>query len=332
MSSVSEHIPDERRPASFPTSSALPMTCSLLEAQFPGRDTITFLTESPVPTTIHGLARRSSTADGADVLEFQSRRTPTWLTSSPAPLQGKTGTRPGQGRDLFIPGAACIRTGQNCCVPASQVLAFPRRESAPPCFRCSSITPPRTPLSFRGVGYRRRPGGDRFRKGTRGRGDQPCPIFNKICSPPEKQIYSARRQPRHPPRLRRTQRSEETRQGLPDSSTVPDESELRFDKLLGAAIALSKVHQGAETEKPRVGIILPPEQGRHGRQRRRAAGRERFPVNLNFTAGKAAVESCIEPGRPRPLSSPAPPSSKNCPTSPGPTPASRFCSTKCCRR
>tara|TARA_R110000850_G_scaffold136245_7_gene257377 strand:+ start:1301 stop:3454 length:2154 start_codon:yes stop_codon:yes gene_type:complete len=67
---------------------------------------------------------------------------------------------------------------------------------------------------------------------------------------------------------------------------------LRYDKLLAAAIALSKVIQ-KETAKRRVAIILPP--GKGGLIANAAvllAGK--VPVNLNFTAGDKAVASCIE--------------------------------------
>ncbi|MDF1823402.1 MAG: AMP-binding protein [Verrucomicrobiales bacterium] len=70
-----------------------------------------------------------------------------------------------------------------------------------------------------------------------------------------------------------------------------DGGELRFDKLLAAAIVLSKIVK-KETSKKRVGIILPP--GKGGIIANVAvllAGR--VPVNLNFTAGDKAVESSI---------------------------------------
>ena len=70
-----------------------------------------------------------------------------------------------------------------------------------------------------------------------------------------------------------------------------DGSRLRFDKLLAASIALSKVVR-KETQKKRVGIILPP--GKGGILANLAvllAGK--VPVNLNFTAGEKAIASCI---------------------------------------
>lgn len=70
-----------------------------------------------------------------------------------------------------------------------------------------------------------------------------------------------------------------------------DGGELRFDKLLAAAIVLSKVIK-KETAKKRVGVILPP--GKGGVLANVAvllAGK--VPVNLNFTAGDKAVESSI---------------------------------------
>jgi acyl-[acyl-carrier-protein]-phospholipid O-acyltransferase/long-chain-fatty-acid--[acyl-carrier-protein] ligase len=70
-----------------------------------------------------------------------------------------------------------------------------------------------------------------------------------------------------------------------------DGSRLRFDKLLAAGIVLSKVIR-KETQKKRVGIILPP--GKGGILSNLAvllAGK--VPVNLNFTAGEKAITSCI---------------------------------------
>lgn len=70
-----------------------------------------------------------------------------------------------------------------------------------------------------------------------------------------------------------------------------DDSELRFDRVLAAAIALSK-HLIEATAERRVGIVLPP--GRAGLIANLAvvlAGK--VPVNLNFTAGPEAVKSAI---------------------------------------
>jgi len=70
-----------------------------------------------------------------------------------------------------------------------------------------------------------------------------------------------------------------------------DGGRLRFDKLLAAAIVLSKVIR-QETQQKRVGIILPP--GKGGLLANLAtllAGK--VPVNLNFTAGEKAIQSCI---------------------------------------
>ena len=70
-----------------------------------------------------------------------------------------------------------------------------------------------------------------------------------------------------------------------------DDSELPFNKILGAAIALSKEIKNA-TKKQRIGIILPP--GRGGMVANIAvlfAGK--IPVNLNFTASHEAVRSAI---------------------------------------
>ncbi|MFT4177324.1 MAG: AMP-binding protein [Luteolibacter sp.] len=70
-----------------------------------------------------------------------------------------------------------------------------------------------------------------------------------------------------------------------------DDSELTYDRVLAAAIALSK-HIQEETSQPRVAIVLPP--GKAGLIANLAvifAGKT--PVNLNFTAGPDAVRSCI---------------------------------------
>ena len=70
-----------------------------------------------------------------------------------------------------------------------------------------------------------------------------------------------------------------------------DDTELPFRTILAVAIALSK-HIKAETDKPRVAIVLPP--GKGGLIANLAvlfAGK--IPVNLNFTAGHEAIKSCI---------------------------------------
>ncbi|HEX5790517.1 MAG TPA: AMP-binding protein [Luteolibacter sp.] len=71
-----------------------------------------------------------------------------------------------------------------------------------------------------------------------------------------------------------------------------DDSKLTYDKVLAAALALSRVIR-KETNQPRVAIVLPP--GKGGLIANLAvvfAGK--IPVNLNFTAGPEAVRSCIE--------------------------------------
>lgn len=73
-----------------------------------------------------------------------------------------------------------------------------------------------------------------------------------------------------------------------------DEKVMRFDKIFAIALALSKVIK-KETSKQRVGVILPP--GIGGLICNVAvvlAGK--VPVNLNFTAGRAAIESAIRQG------------------------------------
>lgn len=70
-----------------------------------------------------------------------------------------------------------------------------------------------------------------------------------------------------------------------------DDSEFGYDKILAAAIVLSK-HIREETDAPRVAIVLPP--GKGGLIANLAvifAGK--VPVNLNFTAGHEAVRSSI---------------------------------------
>ena len=70
-----------------------------------------------------------------------------------------------------------------------------------------------------------------------------------------------------------------------------DDSELSFEKILGAALALSKEIKLA-TKKKRVGVILPP--GRGGTIANIAVlFANKIPVNLNFTASHEAVSSAI---------------------------------------
>lgn len=71
-----------------------------------------------------------------------------------------------------------------------------------------------------------------------------------------------------------------------------DNSKVGFDGILAAAIALSKYIK-AETKKQRVGIVLPPcTAGLIANVAVVLAGKT--PVNLNFTAGRASVESAIK--------------------------------------
>lgn len=71
-----------------------------------------------------------------------------------------------------------------------------------------------------------------------------------------------------------------------------DDSELPFSKILGAAIAFSKEISKA-TNKPRVGILLPP--GKGGLVANLAVlFANKIPVNLNFTASQEAVKSSIK--------------------------------------
>lgn len=71
-----------------------------------------------------------------------------------------------------------------------------------------------------------------------------------------------------------------------------DNSELPFAKLLAAAIALSKVVK-ASTDKPRVGVVLPPGKGVFlANLAVILAGK--VPVNINFTAGHNAIKSSMK--------------------------------------
>ncbi|MFC5051984.1 AMP-binding protein [Rubritalea spongiae] len=71
-----------------------------------------------------------------------------------------------------------------------------------------------------------------------------------------------------------------------------NDQEKTYDIILGAAIALSK-HLQNETNKKRIGIILPPGPG--GLIANLAAiFAGKTPVNLNFTASKTAVQSSIQ--------------------------------------
>ncbi|MDB4265339.1 AMP-binding protein [bacterium] len=70
-----------------------------------------------------------------------------------------------------------------------------------------------------------------------------------------------------------------------------DDSELPFEKLLGAAIAFSKEIKLA-TKKTRVGIILPPGKGAMIANLA-VFFANKIPVNLNFTASHEAVRSAI---------------------------------------
>ncbi len=82
------------------------------------------------------------------------------------------------------------------------------------------------------------------------------------------------------------------RVSLVDGKDEKESSVLPYDKLLAAAIALSK-HVKTATQKPRVGVILPPGAGAMiANLAVLFAGK--VPVNLNFSAGRQAVESAIK--------------------------------------
>lgn len=79
---------------------------------------------------------------------------------------------------------------------------------------------------------------------------------------------------------------------LVDGKDEKETSTLPYDKLLAAAIALSK-HVKTMTQKPRVGVILPPGSGAMiANLAVLFAGK--VPVNINFSAGRPAVESAIK--------------------------------------
>lgn len=87
-------------------------------------------------------------------------------------------------------------------------------------------------------------------------------------------------------------------QGLKKHSTTntvfdgKDGGELRFDKVLAAAIVLG-LHIRSQTKKQRVGIILPPSPiGLIANVAVLLMGKT--PVNLNFTAGRDSIESAIK--------------------------------------
>ena len=71
-----------------------------------------------------------------------------------------------------------------------------------------------------------------------------------------------------------------------------DDTELAYDRILGAAIALSKEIKLA-TKKKRIGVILPP--GKAGMIANIAVlFANKVPVNLNFTASHEAIRSAIK--------------------------------------
>ncbi len=71
-----------------------------------------------------------------------------------------------------------------------------------------------------------------------------------------------------------------------------DGNDLRYDKVLGIALALSR-YVKSQTDKPRVGIVLPPSPlGLIANIAVLLAGKT--PVNLNFTAGRTAIDSAIK--------------------------------------
>jgi len=188
---------------------------------------------------------------------------------------------------IFVPGAACTRTGQNCCVPSS-ILSY-LAESRAPLLPLFVDHPAESRLSFQELNDT-----DKiilaFGKPLEREAITLANFQENLLAAGE-EIYTARTSlDTHLAYavlcgLKKHGKSTKLVDGT-------DESVLPFDKLLGAAAALSRVIK-AQTDKARVGIILPP--GKGGMVANVAvllAGK--IPVNLNFTAGKAAVESCIE--------------------------------------
>ncbi len=188
---------------------------------------------------------------------------------------------------IFVPGAACTRTGQNCCVPSS-ILSY-LAESRAPLLPLFVDHPAESRLSFQELNDT-----DKiilaFGKPLEREAITLANFQENLLAAGE-EIYTARTSlDTHLAYavlcgLKKHGKSTKLVDGT-------DESVLPFDKLLGAGAALSRVIK-AQTNKARVGIILPP--GKGGMVANVAvllAGK--IPVNLNFTAGKAAVESCIE--------------------------------------
>lgn len=188
---------------------------------------------------------------------------------------------------IFVPGAACSRNGQNCCVP-SAILGY-LTESRAPLLPLFVDHPAESRLSFQELNDT-----DKiilaFGKPLEREAITLANFQENLLAAGE-EIYTARTSlDTHLAYavlcgLKKHGKSTKLVDGT-------DESVLPFDKLLGAAAALSRLIK-AQTDKPRVGIILPP--GKGGMVANVAvllAGK--IPVNLNFTAGKAAVESCIE--------------------------------------
>ncbi|NNE94260.1 MAG: AMP-binding protein [Verrucomicrobiales bacterium] len=188
---------------------------------------------------------------------------------------------------IFVPGTCSVRSGQNMCVPA-HVLKFITSSGAPllPLFvnhpedSCLSIEniaeTERIVLSFGKILEREAANLPNFQEHMLVAGEK---AFSNRPVLKSHLAYALLRG------LKKHGGSTQIIDGV-------DESDLRFDKLLAAAIVLSK-HISKQTSKKRVGIILPP--GRAGLLANLAvlfAGK--IPVNLNFTAGDKAVESCIK--------------------------------------
>ncbi len=187
---------------------------------------------------------------------------------------------------IYIPGASSTRAGQVIAVP-SKVLKFLTSVNAPilPLF---VDHPEETPLGIEDRAHVERIvlsfGGPLRREAAN------LANFTEELLIAAERAYSARP-------VFQSHLAYEVLRGLKKHSKSGkiidgfDGQTLRFDKLLAAAIVLSKVIK-KETANKRVGIILPP--GKGGIVANVAvllAGK--IPVNLNFTAGDKAVESSI---------------------------------------
>ena len=188
---------------------------------------------------------------------------------------------------VFVPGDMAARRGANCHIPSSQVrflcrLGLPTIPVAihRPAETCLSIeNKSRLPSAILSLGH---------------------PIPADLISVPrfQESLLEASERAFSSREFLNGSLAEALLAGLKKwgSSTTlfdgTDDSSVSFSKLMAAAIALSKEIRKA-TDRRRVGIILPP--GKGGLLANLAVlFANKIPVNLNFTASHAAVESAIE--------------------------------------